>query len=103
MNENKVSFLGSILKAVASTPHAGDDLALYQRTVVEPSKRWRRQLEDHVELSDVDKREVILQLLTVFETKRVPTAERQDRIREILALHDTAGVLAASLPPEARA
>ncbi|MFO0724749.1 MAG: hypothetical protein U1E65_13290 [Myxococcota bacterium] len=102
MTEPQASFLGAVLKAVVSTPNEGKDAALYQREVVEVTRGWRRQFEEGAPLSADQKCAVLIGLSRIFEVKRVPRAEAQDRLREILSVHDPDGAVGRALPPEVR-
>lgn len=102
MTDSKVSFLGSVLKAVVSTPNEGQDATIYQRDVLEVARDWRRKLEDEVSLGVEEKVQVLRGLLRVFEVKRVAQGEVDDRLREILSLHDPDGSLGRKLKEENR-
>ena len=74
-----VDLIGRILKAIASTPHRGQDEARYQQVVVEPARALRRRWEDQrgapVEAGEA--RRLIESLLAAFEVincaKPLPT------------------------------
>lgn len=90
MSERQPSFLGSVLKAVVCTPNHGDDDAAYQREVVDRVKEWRRLWDEQAELSVEEKRDVLVQLVRIFEVKRVDAAEQQDRLQDIAKAHHIA-------------
>lgn len=83
------SLLGSVMKAVACTPNKNFDDQAYEKGVIEPC-RTIRKLHDELgdaRPSDEQIKEVIGFLLTIFETKIVDMDEREDRLKEILDLH----------------
>lgn len=83
------SILGSVMKAIACTPNKNFDEAAYERGVLEPAQRIRRLQEDLNDgrPSDAQLRQVMDDLLLIFATKQVDWSEREDRLREILDLH----------------
>jgi len=86
MSERSV-FLGSVMKAIACTPNQCFDNELYQKGVIEPARRIR-QLQEELGDQPPDEarmREALELLFRIFETKGVDPAEREDRIKEILA------------------
>jgi hypothetical protein len=90
VTERQPSFLGSVLKAVVSTPNAGNDDAAYQREVVEPARQWRRLWDERAELSAEEQQAVIAQLKRIFAVKGVDADEQRDRLQEIADLHGIA-------------
>lgn len=96
---SQVNFYGSLLKAVACTPNAGDDVNAYREHVIEPSKRWRRRWEEGGAIAEGEMREALAALKRVFEVKRVEVTEQRERFREILEAH---GLSSAIVPEEVR-
>ncbi|MBX3414913.1 MAG: hypothetical protein KF708_19670 [Pirellulales bacterium] len=94
------SVLGSVMKAVACTPNKNFDDAEYNKGVIEPARRIRRMMEELGDAppSTAQIREAISLLLTIFETKQVDMEEREDRLREILELHQLEAVFPDLLP-----
>lgn len=86
MAEARPGFLAAVLKHVACTPNAEFDEDAYERGVLEPAERMRRLQEEWKEQTPPDDqvREVVEGLLRIFETKRVPVQEQEDRLRELL-------------------
>lgn len=82
-----VDLIGRILKAIASTPHKGQDEARYQQVVVEPARALRRRWEEQrgAPVESDEARRLVESVLAVFEVKRVDPAEQRERLHEILA------------------
>jgi len=80
------TFIGSVMKHIACTPNKNFDEAAYDRGVIEPASRIRKLQEilGEERPSDLQMREVMALLLTIFETKFVDMEEREDRVRETL-------------------
>ena len=86
MNEQISEFFGSVLKAIACTPNRCEDDSLYTKNVIETTRRIRALgVESASGTALPPKRisEVLGLLLTVLDTKRVDSAEIEDRLREI--------------------
>lgn len=86
MAEYVPTFLGSVMKAIACTPNKNFDNDAYDKGVIEPAAKIRKlqeELEDQ-RPSDSQMKEVMILLLTIFDTKMVDMEEREDRIRETL-------------------
>lgn len=90
MSDYVPPFLGTVMKHIAATPNKNWDNDAYSHGVIDPAAKIRKLREELGEArpSDEQIREVIGMLLTIFETKQLDIAEREDRLRETLDLHD---------------
>lgn len=97
-------FLGSVMKAIACTPNKNFDNEAYDKGVIEPARRIRKLQEElgDARPSDEQIKEVMSMLLTIFETKMVDHDEREDRIKEILDLHQLHALFPDILPLKTR-
>jgi [acyl-carrier-protein] S-malonyltransferase len=85
MEQARPGFLGAVMRHIACTPNANFDDAEYERGVLEPAARIRRLQEEWKEQTPPDDqvRQVVGWLLEIFETKKLPIQEREERLREL--------------------
>lgn len=92
--------LGSVMKHIACTPNKNFDNDAYDRGVIEPARAIRKVYEELGEArpSDEQIRTAVGHLLTIFETKMVDMDEREDRLKELLDMHQLHSLFPDLLP-----
>ncbi len=82
-----VSFIGALLKAIASTPNHNQDDADYNQRVLEPTRRLRKVEQELGEQSPSHQQmgELLATLAGILAAKQVDANEQQERLQEIAA------------------
>ncbi|MBX7073564.1 MAG: hypothetical protein K1X71_10490 [Pirellulales bacterium] len=93
-------YFGSILKQIACTPNKNFDNDAYEKGVIQPARRIRQMYEETGEArpSDEQIKEAMDLLLVIFETKMVDWDEREDRVKEVIDLHNLHALFPDILP-----
>jgi len=95
MSDFKPTFLGSVLKVIACTPNRNEDIQAYEQGVIAPSRELRK-LADSIGDKKPDTAQVndVLQTLkSILEVKQVDKQEQDERLQEVIELHQLASDL----------
>lgn len=93
-------FLGSVMKAIACTPNANHNNEEYTHGVIAPAHKIREmmQVPGTEELSELQIKDVLSLLQTIFETKKVELNEREERLNDIIVGNGLQDIAQGILP-----